>query len=106
MGRAPGQAVPSNPHPADTDLAHFDLALTVCAARYLSALRVGRVDPQHFKFGFDVGPKRYGLAEFLRDQVIESPDVNASGREPRTALRRLWARRDRPCRVREARRPR
>jgi L,D-transpeptidase YcbB len=69
--------VPSNPHPADTDLAHFDLALTVCAERYLSALRIGRIDPQHFKFGFDVGPKRYGLAEFLRDQVIESPDVDA-----------------------------
>jgi L,D-transpeptidase YcbB len=68
---------PSNPHPADTDLVHFDLALTVCAARYLSALRVGRVDPQHFKFGFDVGPKRYGLAEFLRTEVIESPDVDA-----------------------------
>ena len=68
---------PSNPHPADTDLAHFDLALTVCAERYLSALRVGRVDPQHFKFGLDVGPRRYGLSEFLRYQVIEAPDVDA-----------------------------
>jgi murein L,D-transpeptidase YcbB/YkuD len=66
---------PLNPHPADTDLARFDLAVTVCAARLLAALRVGRVDPQHFQFGFDVGPKRYGLAEFLRTQVIESPDV-------------------------------
>ncbi len=65
-----------NPRPADTDLAHFDLALTVCAARYLSALRIGRVDPQHFQFGFDVGPQRYGLAEFLRTEVIESPDVD------------------------------
>ncbi|MGA8057249.1 MAG: L,D-transpeptidase family protein [Candidatus Binataceae bacterium] len=68
---------PSNPHPADTDLAHFDLALTVCAERYLSALRVGRVDPQHFEFGLDVGPRRYGLSEFLRYQVIEAPDVDA-----------------------------
>lgn len=68
---------PSNPHPADTDLAHFDLALTVCAERYLSALRVGRVDPQHFKFGLDVGPRRYGLSEFLHYQVIEAPDVDA-----------------------------
>jgi len=69
--------VPSNPLPADTDLAHFDLALTVCAERYLSALHIGRIDPQHFEFGFDVGPKRYGLAEFLRHEVIESPDVDA-----------------------------
>jgi L,D-transpeptidase YcbB len=77
--------VPSNPYPADTDLTHFDLALTVCATRYLSALRVGRVDPQHFTFGFDVGLKRYGLAEFLRNQVIESPDVDAivTSLEPR-----------------------
>jgi len=69
---------PSNPHPAGTDLVHFDLALTVCAARYLSALHIGRVNPQHFKFGLDVGPRRYDLAEFLRDQVIQAQDVDAA----------------------------
>ncbi|MGH9647846.1 MAG: L,D-transpeptidase family protein [Bryobacteraceae bacterium] len=66
---------PSNPHPADAVLAHFDLALTVCAARYLTALHVGRVSPQHFKFGLDVGPRRSDLAEVLRNQVIQAEDV-------------------------------
>lgn len=63
---------------ADTDPVHFDLALTVCAARYLSALRVGRVNPQHFKFEFDVGSNKYDLAEHLRYQVIQASDVDAA----------------------------
>jgi murein L,D-transpeptidase YcbB/YkuD len=68
---------PSNPHPADTNLVHFDLALTVCAARYLSALHVGRVGPQHFKFSLDVGTNKSDLAEVLRNQVTQAPDVGA-----------------------------
>ena len=56
-------------------LIRFDLALTVCAMRYVSALRVGRVNPQHFKFGLDVGPKKYDLTDFLRNEVIYSRDV-------------------------------
>ena len=56
-------------------LIRFDLALTVCAMRYISALRLGRVNPRHFKFGLDVGPKKYDLTDFLRNQVIFSPNV-------------------------------
>jgi murein L,D-transpeptidase YcbB/YkuD len=62
---------------SDTELAHFDLALTVCAMRYISALQVGRVNPQHFKFGLAVGPTQYDLAELLRTQVLPAPDVPA-----------------------------
>lgn len=70
---------PSGLHSADTDdPVHFDLALTVCAARYLSALHIGRVGPQHFKFGFEAGPTQYDLAGFLRNQVIQAPDVGAA----------------------------
>ena len=43
--------------------------------RYVSDLRVGRVNPQHFKFGLDVGPRRYDLTEFLRNEVVYSQDV-------------------------------
>jgi murein L,D-transpeptidase YcbB/YkuD len=69
---------PSNPHPTDIALAHFDLALTVCAARYLSALHIGRVSPQHFKFGLAVGPTNNSdLAEVLRNQVVQATDVGA-----------------------------
>ena len=73
--------------PSPDDLMHFDLALTVCAMRYISALHVGRVNPQHFKFGLDVGPKRYDLTEFMRNEVIYSHDVKATiaSVEPRYA---------------------
>ncbi|MGA7873024.1 MAG: L,D-transpeptidase family protein [Candidatus Binatus sp.] len=65
------------PKASDTDLAHIDLALTVCAMRYISDLRVGRVNPQHFKFGLTVGPKNYDLAEELRTQVLTASDIPA-----------------------------
>lgn len=73
--------------PSPDDLMHFDLALTVCVMRYISALHVGRVNPQHFKFGLDVGPKRYDLTEFLRNEVVYSHDVKAAiaSVEPRYA---------------------
>ena len=60
------------------DLMHFDLALTVSVMRYVSDVHVGRVNPQHFKFGLDVGPKRYDLTEFLRNEVVYSSDVNTA----------------------------
>src|SRR5260370_7167402 len=63
--------------PSDSDLAHIDLALTVCTMRYISDLRIGRVNPQHFKFGLDVGPKKYDLPEFIRTQVLSAEDVPA-----------------------------
>ena len=69
-------------HPAgapasDAELAHIDLALTVCTMRYISDLRIGRVNPQHFKFGLDVGPKKYDLPELIRTQVLTAEDVPA-----------------------------
>jgi L,D-transpeptidase YcbB len=73
--------------PSPDNLMHFDLALTVCAMRYVSDLRVGRVNPQHFKFGLDVGPKRYDLTEFLRNEIVYSRDVKGaiSAVEPQLA---------------------
>jgi L,D-transpeptidase YcbB len=68
---------PTAPKPSDTDLAHIDLALTVSAMRYISDLHIGRVNPQHFKFGLIVGPSRYDLADLLRTQVLTAPDVPA-----------------------------
>jgi murein L,D-transpeptidase YcbB/YkuD len=51
-------------------VARFDVALTVCTMRYVSDLRVGRVNPKHFKFGLDVEHKKYDLAQFLRNQIL------------------------------------
>ncbi|MGH7932036.1 MAG: L,D-transpeptidase family protein [Candidatus Binataceae bacterium] len=68
---------PASPQ-ASTDLVRFDLALTVCAMRYISDLHIGRVNPRHFKFGLDVGSKRYDLPELLRNQIIAARDANAA----------------------------
>ncbi|MGH7923849.1 MAG: L,D-transpeptidase family protein [Candidatus Binatus sp.] len=68
---------PTAAKPSDADLAHIDLALTVSAMRYISDLRVGRVNPQHFKFGLTVGSQKYDLAAELRTQVLPAPDVSA-----------------------------
>ena len=68
---------PTAPKPSDTDLAHIDLALTVCSMRYISDLHIGRVNPQHFKFGLTVGSKKYDLADELRAQVLTSSDIPA-----------------------------
>ena len=66
---------PTAPKPSDTDLAHIDLALTVCAMRYISDLDVGRVNPQHFKFGLTVSSGKIDLADDLRTQVLSASDV-------------------------------
>jgi hypothetical protein len=51
-------------------VARFDVALTVCAMRYVSDLRIGRVHPRHFAFGLSVEQKKYDLARFLRDRIV------------------------------------
>jgi murein L,D-transpeptidase YcbB/YkuD len=45
--------------------------------RYISDLRIGRVNPQQFKFGLDFGPRKYDLPEFLRSQVMTATDLPA-----------------------------
>jgi L,D-transpeptidase YcbB len=67
----------SSPSPGATDPVHFDLAMTVCAMRFLSDLSVGRVNPHHVEFGVEIGSKKYDLADLLREQVIHGGDVNA-----------------------------
>ncbi|HET9794469.1 MAG TPA: L,D-transpeptidase family protein [Thermoanaerobaculia bacterium] len=55
--------------------ARFDVALTVCAMRYVSALQIGRINPGHFEFGLTVNDREYDLARFLRDRVLTAPKV-------------------------------
>jgi len=45
--------------------------------RYVSDLRVGRINPQHFKFGLSVEQKKYDLAQFVRDRVMTAADPKA-----------------------------
>ncbi len=53
----------------------FDVAMTVNVMRYISDLRIGRVNPQHFNFDIDVADKKYDLAEFVSDNVVDATDV-------------------------------
>src|SRR5271170_6163825 len=53
----------------------FDVAMTVNVMRYVSDLRIGRVNPQHFNFDISVADKKYDLAEFVSDNVVDSTDV-------------------------------
>lgn len=60
------------------DAARFDVALTVCLMRYISDRHIGRVNPRHFKFGLAVESKKYDLARFVHDRLVESQDVRAA----------------------------
>lgn len=57
--------------------ASFDVALTVCAMRYVSDLRIGRINPRHFDFGLSVEGKKYDLAQFLHDRILTTSDVQS-----------------------------
>ncbi len=53
----------------------FDVAMTVNVMRYISDLHIGRVNPEHFNFDINVADKKYDLAEFVSDNVVDATDV-------------------------------
>jgi murein L,D-transpeptidase YcbB/YkuD len=61
---------------ADGDSAIFEAAVTVCVMRYISDLHIGKINPQHFKFGLSVEAKKYDLPAFLRERLVNG-DVKA-----------------------------
>ena len=67
-----------------SDEVRFDVALTVCAMRYASGLRVGRISPRYFKFGLDEGPKPTDLAMFVQQRLADGKDLKGelAGIEP------------------------
>ena len=58
-------------------VARFDVALSVCTMRYVSDLRIGRINPQHVDFGLSIEQKKYDLALFLRDRILTTSDLRA-----------------------------
>jgi hypothetical protein len=44
---------PATRQPTEAEAVKFDLALTVCAMRYVSDLHIGKVNPKHFAFALD-----------------------------------------------------
>ncbi|HET6180258.1 MAG TPA: L,D-transpeptidase family protein [Candidatus Sulfotelmatobacter sp.] len=60
--------------PTAEGIARFDLAVSVCLLRYISAMNVGRINPQHLKFDFDLNHRKIGLPEFLA-QISQATDI-------------------------------
>ena len=61
--------------PSEADALQFDVALTVCVMRYVSDLHIGKVNPKHFDFDFDIEAKKYDLPQFLKTDVVDASDV-------------------------------
>jgi L,D-transpeptidase YcbB len=57
--------------------ASFDLSLTAATMRYISDLRIGRINPKHLKFGIDVQSKKYNLPEFFTQQVVSAGNLSS-----------------------------
>ena len=68
---------PAAAQPSEADAVQFDAALTVCVMRYISDLHIGKVNPKHFEFGYDVETKKYDLPELLKGRVVDASDAPA-----------------------------
>jgi len=58
--------------------ASFDASLTMATMRYISDLRIGRINPKHLKFGIDVQSKKYNLPEFIVQRVASAGDIKSA----------------------------
>ena len=67
--------------PSDSDLARFDIAVTVSVMRYIRAMQIGRVNPGQLGFRLDVEGRQYDLSEFLRSNVVNASDPVAATNE-------------------------
>jgi murein L,D-transpeptidase YcbB/YkuD len=67
-------------HAPESELVRFDLAVTICAMRYVSHLHRGRVNPREFHFDLDIVNKKIDLPEFLHVKVAGAEDVDAAMR--------------------------
>ncbi len=46
--------------------------------RFISDLRIGRVNPSHFNFAIDTQQKKYDLPEFVSDQAVDADGCGRS----------------------------
>lgn len=68
----PGRRAP------ERELLHFDLALTICAMRYILDLHLGRINPKLLYCTFDVDPDTGSPSNFLRKRVVCAEDMAAA----------------------------
>jgi murein L,D-transpeptidase YcbB/YkuD len=57
---------------------HFDIALTVCAMRYVSDVRVGRINPRRVQFVHSLGPKTLDLSMFIQKYLVNGTDLKSN----------------------------
>jgi L,D-transpeptidase YcbB len=69
---------PAAPNPMELDALRFDVALTVSVMRYISDLRVGKVNPRRLDFNLEIEHKKLNLAEFLKQDVAGAADVSSA----------------------------
>jgi len=67
-------ALKASPGNANT-VAQFDAALTISALRYLSNIRIGRLNPKPLKFDVTLDQKHYDLPHFLAEKVLPANNV-------------------------------
>jgi murein L,D-transpeptidase YcbB/YkuD len=61
-----------------SDEARFDVALTVCAMRYVSDLRIGRIDPRRLEFALNAGPKKPDLPTLLEKRLLKGTNLRSA----------------------------
>ena len=69
---------PGAGNPSEADAIAFDEAMTICTMRYISDLHIGKVNPKHFDYGFNVSLKKYDLPDFLKQNVVDTQDVGVA----------------------------
>ncbi|HYL62926.1 MAG TPA: L,D-transpeptidase family protein [Candidatus Methylomirabilis sp.] len=72
------QAFDSDPRPSEAYLVEFDVDLTVAAMRYLSDLRVGRINPESMHFALGAQRKSVDLSQFLEQELVNATDPHAA----------------------------
>jgi L,D-transpeptidase YcbB len=65
----------AKPAASEQDALTFDAELTVSVMRYISDLHIGKVNPKHFDFGLNIDAKKYNLPSFVKENVVNAPDV-------------------------------
>lgn len=60
---------------SQTDLARFDLALTISVMRYISDLHAGRANPGLYHTHFDLDGDDPDLARFIRQRLVHATNV-------------------------------
>lgn len=75
---------PGESHATPAEVARFDVAVTVCALRFLTDLNRGRVNPNDVEFA--LVRKNFAAAEFLRTRVLGAVDVKSGVQQAEPAL--------------------